>query len=318
MQKKKAKVTELLAGARLDLAVSQLFHDLSRKRAKRLIDGGGVYLNGRRVLLASQPVGAGSLVEVYISETEGHSHRGSSPALNSADLIAEEKDFIVVNKPAGIPSQAQLHTVRGSIIEHVERDLGIGGELFLVHRLDKETSGLLIIARNKSAKTKFEELFRKHMVKKRYFGLACGVPQSNRGTVIDFIVKDSLGHNRYRIGKGAGAKKSETRYRVVSVGAGGDTSLIDFTPLTGRTHQIRVHAAQSLGVPLMGDKTYAAQVIGHPHHRAVGRHMLHAASLKFPHFDTGEWKEYICPLPADFKTCLKNCGFAGEIEEAGV
>ena len=319
MQKKTATVPAHLDGQRLDLVFVTLMPDLSRKQVKAIIDAGGAYKNRRRVGRAGELVKGGDRIELFWQERQ---RPGQMPRLGASDCLVLEPTYLVVSKPAGMPSQASLETTAGTVVEAVERDLKLG-PVHLVHRLDKETSGLMILARNDATRAHFEEQFRAHAIQKIYLALVAGVPGPLEGRIDAPIAKDGLGANRYRalLGApkskgGAQAKTATTDYRVlgVSESSGSAVALVAFWPKTGRTHQIRVHSAQVLGCPVLGDKTYGRQVYGH----AMGsgapvlRHMLHAWRLGFADVADGQWRAVTCPLPNDFLTCLEGCGLSAD------
>ena len=309
---------------RLDLALGQSVPDLSRKQIKKIIDSGGAYLNKRRINRAGAIVKSGDVLELYWQS-------GPKPSrflrLTKDDVILMREGFLVINKPAGMPSQATLESADDTVVAALRRDLGIE-EVFLVHRLDKETSGLMILARTAAARAVFDSYFKGQIVKKSYLALVCGSPADAKGSVSAAIAPDSLGKNRYRAivenprfkanRKVSGARSALTEYRVLetSMASGSAVSLVEFLPRTGRTHQIRVHSAQVLGCPLVGDKTYGSQVFGHAIHGQgpALRQMLHARSLRFPDPRTGEWLRVLAPLPSDFVDCLQASGLARSLE----
>lgn len=308
MESRKAQIGSTQSGMRIDHVLPTLFPDLSRKRIKRIIDDGGAYRNKKRVTRAGDVVRQGDVLEIFWVQ---ESVREVRPSLTKESLVFVHQDFLVLNKPARLPCQATLESIAGTVIEALEQDLGIAGGL-LVHRLDKETSGVLIVARKAETRVIFEGYFQKRIVKKSYLAIVAGTPTTKSGIITEPIEKDALGKNRYRVAYGSKAssrgKTAETAYRVLAVARDGLASLVEFLPVTGRTHQIRVHSAQVLGCPLLGDKTYGTQVLGHPLHRAVLRHMLHAHRIKFPNPSGGTWVEYSAPIPGDFAECLTKCG----------
>lgn len=321
MQTKSFRVAPAQDGERIDVFLVQFLSGLSRKRIKSVLDAGGVYVNRRRVQRAGHTLSERDLIEVHWDDSSRVVER---PALEAASIVFSNEDFLVVNKPAGLPSQATIESVHGTVIEALRQDVGVEGELFLVHRLDKETSGLLIVARTKAARAHFEDLFQKRIVQKTYLGLTAGVPAQGKGEISAAIQKDPLGTNRYRIVRAGGQEKkdprrsnrggsfdqggrvAQTQYEVLSSAPSFETALLSFKPRTGRTHQIRVHCAQFLGCPILGDKTYGRVLVGHPLHRAVRRHLLHAWKLKFPLPSSEDWFSLEAPVPADFReVCLE-------------
>lgn len=322
MQTKSFQVGPAQDGERVDVFLVQFLSGLSRRRIKSVIDVGGVYVNRRRVQKAGYILSERDLIEVHWDDSAKGAER---PALDSASIIYSCEEFLVVNKPAGLPSQATIDSVHGTVIEALRQDLSVEGDLFLVHRLDKETSGLLVVARTKVARAHFEELFQKRIVQKTYLGLTAGVPAQRKGEVCAAIQKDPLGTNRYRIARGGvqqnrnsrrshggasrdGGRAAQTQYEVLCSADAFETTLLTFKPRTGRTHQIRVHCAQVLGCPILGDKTYGRVLVGHPLHRSVQRHLLHAWKLKFPLLGSSEWVALEAPVPADFREVFAETG----------
>ena len=283
MESKRTSVPFELQGTRLDLAIQTLFPDLSRKRIKRIIDAGGAYRNKKRAARAGDVVSFGDAIELYWKEDSSLA-KPSRPVLQISDIIFQNEDFLLISKPPGLASQATLESISGTVIEALRVDLKITREIFLVHRLDKETSGLMLFAKNEKTKLNLEELFQRRIVSKVYLGICSGSPKGLQfGTITDCIRKDSLGFNRYcvcrtvqKTRQNNSVKTAETSYKTLLLSTDRLSSLIEFSPKTGRTHQIRVHAAQSLGCPIIGDKTYGSQIVGHPVHRRTPRHMLHA------------------------------------------
>ena len=332
MNKRMAKVSLAEDGNRIDQALVKLMPDLSRKAIKAMLDAGGVYRNKRRVERAGSAVSLGDVLEVYWQDG---CIPGRCPRLDRSLVSVETDAMVVINKPAGMPSQAVLEGTAGTVIEAVKRDLGLA-PVFLAHRLDKETSGLIVLARTAGARDALEKLFRDRIVKKTYLALVAGIPARSSGSIDVAIEPDRSAKNRYRIAStaaGAGArsggavaprssqrgrqvKSACTDYKVLAVSeaSGSPVALMAFFPMTGRTHQIRVHSAQVLGFPILGDKTYGAQLFGHAMHGRdpVLRHMLHAWKLKFPDPETGVWWELTAPPPADFLDCLKAAGIPSE------
>jgi 23S rRNA pseudouridine1911/1915/1917 synthase len=308
----KAQVPGSLNGARFDVAASALFDGLSRKKVKSVIDRGGAYLNKRRVTLAKKEVRTGDLIELFWDEARSLSERSVKKI--PIQILFQNQDFVVINKPAGIPSQATLttsdetvlHALKLQYSEHFSET-----ELLLVHRLDKDTSGVMLIAKSKTAQQRLEKLFLERSMKKVYQALCFGVPKSVQGVLDWPIRKDPSRPNTYfavvggtgRTSRGGQeAKTARTLFQVLKTFPRSRASLIECYPETGRTHQIRVHL-QALGVPLLGDKTYATNVVGHPLAQAATRHMLHAVRLSWSEQD-GQTFEFEAPFPEDFGACL--------------
>lgn len=325
-------------GERFDVVATALFPELSRKKIKGIIDSGGAYVNKKRVKVAKTVVREGDLVELFwegptpasvpamatragvAMPSTAHpqppqkaSHRVGRCVLAEADLVLVQKDFLVVNKPAGLPSQATLTSSTDTVLHALAalRPSEFPVEsLFLVHRLDKETSGVLVVARTPAARAHFEAAFRDRKVKKTYEALCFFKPEVSSGEVRFPIAKDPMRTNTYFAltstqsgGKRSVAKEATTRFETVRFFARAQASHVRLFPETGRTHQIRVHM-QALGCPLLGDKTYAQNVVGHAFAQTALRHMLHAASLAFVG-PRGDAYTLHAPHPPDFAACLE-------------
>jgi 23S rRNA pseudouridine1911/1915/1917 synthase len=310
----KAQVPPSLNGERFDVAAAALCQSLSRKKIKMIIDRGGAYLNKKRVLIAKRIVSSGDVIELFWDENRPLS--ANEVQKIPVDIVFENEDFVVINKPAGLPSQATLTSSEDTVIhalavQYPERFSGI--QLQLVHRLDKETSGVMLLAKNKTAQQSLEKLFAERLVKKVYHALSFGIPSQQEGRLDWPLRKDPSRPNTYvavlnnRGGRSAQSsgkdiKSALTAFLVLKTFQNLRVSYIECRPETGRTHQIRVHL-QALGVPLLGDKTYSNNVIGHPCGQWAARHMLHAKSISWTDKD-GRTFAFEAPLPDDFRACL--------------
>ncbi|MES2615376.1 MAG: RNA pseudouridine synthase, partial [Bdellovibrionota bacterium] len=223
-------------------------------------------------------------------------------------LFFENENFFVINKPAGIASQATLTSSTDTIF-HMLVALNSQkfrlSDMFMVHRLDKETSGIMLIARNKDAQKKFEDMFRDKKILKTYDALCFYSPQKNAGMITFPIAKDKSRQNCYYAqinSKTKDAKEAHTEYKVLH-NYKSEASYIQCYPKTGRTHQIRVHLA-AIGCPILGDKTYSQNIYGHRFTQIALRHMLHASKIQFE-FE-GKNYNFSAPFPEDFTQVLKN------------
>lgn len=312
LSKIKTQVPASLNGARFDIAAASLVEDLSRKKIKEIIDRGGAYLNKRRVLIAKKQVKTGDQIELFWDE--GRPLSGQTVTRIPVAILDENEDFLVINKPAGLPSQSTLTSSEDTVLHALKLqypDRFSSLELSLVHRLDKDTSGVMLISKSKTAQNKLEKLFLERKMKKVYQALCFGIPKSQEGVLDWPLRKDPSRPNTYVAVLGsaarAGGRSSEskaalTRFLVKKTFPASKASWVECFPETGRTHQIRVHL-QALGVPLLGDKTYAANVVGHPLAQIATRHMLHASSLSWTQ-DDGRMFSFEAPLPDDFEFCL--------------
>lgn len=316
---RKATVSAHLDGQRFDLAACDLFPDLSRKAIKEIIDTGGGYLNKRRITIAKTCVKTGQTLEVFWQPLDPQSDRPSSKKArwNTLDttlrdsVVDEHTGFWVINKPAGIPSQGTLVDSTDTIIHalhYSNPDRFRLEQMHLVHRLDKDTSGLLLIAKTATWRGRLENIFRDRAIKKIYHAITLGIPSSETGTINAPIAKDRSRPNAYLAimhGKHPAAKTAETHFRILQTFVQAQAALVECAPTTGRTHQIRVHLA-AVGAPIAGDRTYGTGLPGHPCDQLALRQMLHASRLSIDlDSSTHNWE---APFPADFSQCLEAVG----------
>ena len=292
-------VDHVHAGLRLDRYVPSVCTDLSRSRAARLIDAGAITLNDRRAV-ASTNVQAGDRVDVAPLQQAG----GLAPEAGDLDVLAELASVVAICKPAGLvmhpgagrDSGTLAHRLLGRYPEVAA--IGHPRRPGIVHRLDKDTSGVVVVARTLAAYAHLAELFARRAVEKTYLALVHGRPANLRGVVNAPIGRHPADPTRMavtRSGRGA-----TTAYEVLH--SSGRTSLLSATPATGRTHQIRVHLA-AIGHPLLGDGAYGGGA------RSAPRPMLHAWSLAYPDLD-GTPRTFVAPIPSDFITVALQHGLS--------
>ena len=286
-------------GQRLDKFLAEQCPDLSRARLQRLIAEGQVTLDGAPVKPSSRLQG-GQLVSVTIPDpVESH----LAPQDIPMDVVFQDSDIIVIDKPAGLtvhPGPGHPDETLVNALLALCPDLqGIGGTVRpgIVHRLDKDTSGLLVVAKSENAQAKLAQQLKEHGFTKAYLALVHGRPSREEAVIEAPIGRDP--RNRKRMAVVSKGREAATRYRVVSLYKG--YTLIEARPTTGRTHQIRVHFA-SLGHPLAGDATYGKR------HPLLGRHFLHARVLGFRHPSTGEYIEFTSELPDELRAFLDGLG----------
>jgi 23S rRNA pseudouridine1911/1915/1917 synthase len=275
-------------GERLDRFIAAA-GGISRGLARRTLDAGGVFLDGKRCKTASRELWAGQQVVVNLEE----SGRALDPVapLDPSRLLFCDPDIAVVDKPAGVPAQPTLTSDQGTLPELV--GVLLGAPVTLVHRLDRETSGVTIFARTKAAAAVLAEAFRVGTPEKTYLALTFGAPKPADGRIDAPLGPDPVRQGRRAVI--ASGDPAATRYRTVQAGPG--VALMEARPETGRTHQIRVHLAH-VGAPLLGDPRY-----GGP--RQVGdlwipRVMLHARRLEIDHPVTRARLTFEAPVPEDF------------------
>jgi 23S rRNA pseudouridine1911/1915/1917 synthase len=293
------------AGARLDRFIAAK-GGISRGLARRALDAGGVFLDGRRCKLAGRAVREGQAVVVNLEEAG----RGSTPPapLERRRLLYADEHMVAVDKPPFVPAQPTLTTDQGTLPELVSSLLG--APVTLVHRLDRETSGVTVLARTREAAAALSEAFRAGGPKKTYLALCARAPSPFSG-----VLDDPLGPDPARPGRRcvrAGGEPAVTRYSTVGQGLAG-VALVTCWPETGRTHQIRAHLAHA-GAPLLGDPRYGGprQVLG----TSLPRVMLHARRLTLEHPARKEQLALEAPVPEDFLAVLRALvpAAAGEVE----
>jgi 23S rRNA pseudouridine1911/1915/1917 synthase len=261
---------------------------ISRGAARRALDAGGVFLEGRRCKVAGRPVRVGQKVVVNLAE--GGRAAEAPPPLDRARLLYADADLVAVDKPAGVPAQPTLTSDRGTLPELVAALLG--SPVTLVHRLDRETSGVTVLARTRAAAAALAEAFRTGAPEKTYFALCARTPSPPEGRLDAPLGKDPARAGLRRVDPRGDA--AATRYRTLR--AGPLAALVEASPETGRTHQIRVHLAH-LGAPLLGDPRYGgARRVGEV---AIPRVLLHARRLVVPHPATGARLVLEAPVPED-------------------
>jgi 23S rRNA pseudouridine1911/1915/1917 synthase len=263
---------------------------ISRGEARRALDAGGVFLDGRRCRVASRALRSGQIVEVNLEE--GGRFPGPTHALERSRLLHVDEHLAAVDKPAGLPSQATLTSDRGTLPDLVAALLG--GPVEVVHRLDRETSGVVVLARTREAAAALSEAFRSGAAGTTYLALCARAPDPPEGRIDAPLGKDPRRPGSRRVTPGGEA--AATRYRTLA--SSPLAALVEARPGTGRTHQIRVHLAHA-GAPLLGDPRYGGpRRVGE---MAIPRVMLHALRLEIAHPVTGERISLEAPVPEDFR-----------------
>jgi 23S rRNA pseudouridine1911/1915/1917 synthase len=276
------------AGERIDRFIAAR-GGISRGEARRALDAGGVFLEGHRCKIAARKVWPGQ--QIVVNLEEGGREAGGGGPLERARLLYADDDLVAVDKPAGVPAQPTLTTDLGTLPALVEALLG--APVTIVHRLDRETSGVTVLARTKAAAAALAEAFRAGGPEKTYLALTARPPTPAEGRVDAPLGKDPARAGLRRVDPKGDA--AATRYRTLR--AGPLAALVEARPETGRTHQIRVHLAH-LGAPLLGDARYGGpRRIGEV---AIPRVMLHARRLELRHPGTGTAIAFEAPVPADF------------------
>lgn len=291
-------VTEDKDKMRLDAFVSSLNVHISRSFAQKLIKEGKIFVNNKNVK-ESYKVKAKDEVSIIIDIPKETTLKPQNIPL---DIIYEDKDIIVVNKPKGMVVHPGNGNKEGTLVNAVlayAKDLsGIGGELRpgIVHRIDKDTSGLIIIAKNDEAHRNLSEQIKNHKVTKIYTALVRGNISEDDATINMPIGRDK--NDRKKMAVTNDGKEAITHFKVLK--RYGDYTLLKLKIDTGRTHQIRVHLAK-IGHPVVGDETYSN---GKNEFNVHGQ-MLHSTYLKFKQPITGEELEMRAPLPEYFQKVLE-------------
>ena len=290
-------VSENDAKLRLDHFLAKRLPQYSRSRLQQLIRSGFVRLNGASTR-PRQIVRAGDKIDVRESPVEQIETR---PQRIPLDILFEDDDLIVINKPAGLtvhPGAGQReHTLVNALLSHCTTLSGIGGKERpgIVHRLDKETSGCLVVAKNDFAHRELSGQFADRTVEKIYLALVAGKLRKPAGVIEERIGRHPVHRQRMSVTTKRG-RTAKTEYRVVR--SNEEASLIECRLHSGRTHQVRVHL-HHLGHPVLGDKVYGVRLVEN-----FPRQMLHAWKLGFRHPQTGEWKQFQASVPDDFKEAV--------------
>lgn len=288
-------------GERLDLFIKKKFPHLSRSFIQRLIVEGKVFVEGR-ALKPAYPLKGGEKIRVIFPPPRELSLRGECICL---DILWEDDFLLVVNKPAGMLTHPTRFGQRGTLVNallfHCPYLSQVGGPLRqgIVHRLDKDTSGLLVIAKDDSTHLALGEEFKRRIVEKVYLALVRGKPPQEEGSIEAQIGRSPRKGIRMSL-KGKNPRQARTDYRLLK--EWGKWSLLELSPKTGRTHQIRLHL-HCINCFLIGDPFYGGKG-GRDFPGEVKRGMLHAQKLGFFHPQRKEWMEFEAPLPQDMREAI--------------
>jgi len=306
---------------RLDRFLALAFPEVSRARFQRLIAEGQVAVEGVCITETRHKLKAGQRVEAVIPPAV---EAEPQPEIIPLNVVYEDKDLIIIDKPAGLvvhPGAGnETGTLVNALIAHCGDSLsGIGGvkRPGIVHRLDKDTSGLLVIAKNDAAHRGLSEQFAAHgrdgRLERAYQAIVWGAPERSRGTVSANIARSNTNRQKMAISKSEASREAVTHYEVLKTfGKPPVASLVRCVLETGRTHQIRVHMTH-IGHPLLGDGVYGASfksslnTLSEAARDAVNtlnRQALHAGNLGFEHPRTGKALSFESPLPADMMQLL--------------
>ncbi len=316
------------AGARLDAWLARQIPDVSRARLQQVMRDGFVTVGAETVRAANRRIKPGEAYDVTLPEPAPSAVAGEAIALS---VVYEDRDVIVIDKPAGLvvhPAAGHATgTLVNALIAHCGESLsGVGGvrRPGIVHRLDKDTSGLLVVAKNDAAHQSLSEQFKSHgldgRLHRRYMALVWGVLPRPKDRIDAALARSITNRTRISVSKSVIARHAVTHYEVVKVFPGATAaaavSLLRLELETGRTHQIRVHLAH-IGHPVLGDPVYGAgfktriAALKDDVRAAVERlrrQALHAAALGFEHPRTGKALAFESPLPADIAHILELLG----------
>lgn len=292
-------ISKELAGNRIDKTLPNLDKNLTRVMSQKLIEQGNVKVNGKNVK-TSYKLNENDKVEVEIPEVKEVSIEAQDIPV---EVLYEDNDIIVVNKPKGLVVHPANGNPNGTLVNALMKICkgtlsGIGGEIRpgIVHRLDKDTSGVLIVAKNDKAHLALCEQIKNREVKKTYLALTRGIIKENEATINMPIGRSTTDRKKMAVVKTG--KEAITHFRVLERFE--ENTLLEINLETGRTHQIRVHLSQ-IGYPIVGDMVYS----NGKNKFGVQGQMLHAWKIKFTHPITGKEMEIEAPLPQYFEDVLK-------------
>jgi len=280
--------------ARLDRWLAGQWPQFSRARWQKAIAAGLVRVNGT-VARSSNPVEAGDVIDAAPPPA------AEPPALAAAEdipleIIYEDDDLLCLNKPPGLVVHPAAGHWQGTLVNailHHCADVSHGGHPLrpgIVHRLDKDTSGCILVAKNDAAHTALARQFADRTAQKTYLAVVRGRPRATGGVITGAIARHPVHRQRMAISRRPGARAAETTWKVLQ--SAGNLSLLECRPKTGRTHQIRVHL-KHLGHPIAGDRVYGGGA-------DFTRQLLHAWKIAVSHPSTGEGLEFSSPVPEDF------------------
>ena len=302
-------------GHRLDQYLAAQLPALSRSRIQELIRAGHAQSDGQSARQPARRLKGGERLRLEVVERPPLE---ASPEAIPLDIVYEDAELAVVNKPAGLVVHAGAGHRRGTLVNALLHRFGklsgVGGATRpgLVHRLDKTTSGLLVVAKNDEAHERLAGQFRARTVEKRYLALVHGRPARAQGRIALPVARDKRRPTRMTARRAEG-RAAATDYRVLA--SAGGLSLVEAFLRTGRTHQLRVHFS-ALGHPIAGDTLYGAPRQARQGNAALpllNRIFLHAERLRFQHPRTGKPVEFHAPLPAELRAFLAAAG----LEAAG-
>jgi len=310
-------ITDKDAKTRLDLILVKRIKNFTRSRIKKIIESNNVKINNLVVSSPSKKVRLNDEIIIRLIEKE---NKKIEPAKIKIDVIYEDKDILIVNKPAGMvvhPGAGNYNKtlVNGLIFKYKSQLSNVNGNLRpgIVHRIDKETSGLLIVAKNNSSHSKLAKQFSEHTIKRKYIALVWGVLRPLNGKIETLIARSKKNRQLMSVSD-ANGKRAITNYstqKIYSIKNIPKISLVECQLETGRTHQIRVHMSYK-GNPLLADKQYGKKNLKFKKINkdfenklsSLNRQALHAKSLGFLHPKNNKIMNFSTELPKDYKKLL--------------
>ncbi|GAB7028077.1 RluA family pseudouridine synthase [Geotalea toluenoxydans] len=305
-------VPENTEAERLDSYIARTVETLTRAAVQRLMESGMITVNGMPPKPSLKLKGGEQLKIAVPPPVEA----GPAPENIPLEILYEDRDLVVVNKDAGMVVHPGAGNSGGTLVNallgHCTDLSGIGGELRpgIVHRIDKDTSGILVVAKNDASHLALSEQFREHSIKRIYIAIVYGSPKTDSGRLESIIGRHPVDRKRMS-GKARHGKHAVTHWRVIGRYPG--MCLIRLRLETGRTHQIRVHLSEA-GHPLVGDEVYGGGArldsvkdpVLRRLVRELGRQALHAKTLGFVHPSTKEYLEFDTDLPQDMATIVEH------------
>ena len=292
-------------GLRLDKHLTQRLPDLSRTRLQDLIKEGHITLNGRHTK-SGVILKQGDVIHLTLPEVVPVEVKAQDIPLT---ILFEDSDIVVIDKPPGLvvhPAEGNPDgTLVNALLHHIDDLSGIGGEMRpgIVHRLDKDTSGCMVVAKHDISHRRLTEAFSERRLTKIYLAVINGVPKEGSGRIQNRIGRHPVDRKRMAILYDGAGKEAVTEW--TKLGEHQSCAIIQNRLLTGRTHQIRVHMKETLGFPILGDPIY-----GHPLRQKVPtpRLMLHAWKLAFQHPIHDQPMSFESAIPPDFEPWVKAAG----------
>ena len=310
-------------GKRLDHYLLGHLTKYSRSRLQSFIRSGQILVNGNKCK-TGYSLEMNDIIQVDLLKEESNLKKLVPEDLDLT-ILHEDESIVVINKPAGIivhpGTGINGGTVANGLAYHFQKLSNVNGDLRpgIVHRLDKDTSGVMAIAKNNSAHTFLADQFKDRKVKKKYIGLTWGLWDNAKGEINEPLLRNKKDPTKYSVN--ANGKISITKYKVEKIFR--HSSLVSFFPLTGRTHQIRIHASH-IGHPIFGDEKYGGGISRSKgflpefksHYKKIiqkfNRHALHAEKLEFLHPINKQIVKFDSPLPQEFLDLVKSINLLNE------